>query len=257
MSGRKRLGFLMIVPVVLGARVASAQLSTGEQRCEQAAAKELGKLAVSRAKCVSKCDQQAQKGKVSPSECVPPYAGAALACLTTAVTKAGAGIDKKCVPACPSCYGGGTCAAFRNSRIASVNATLDAEYPLVFCNDSASPDGLTVVETKCRQSAALAATKFAADLAKCYSKCHLLEFKTKIPLGSCVPPTPLDAKTAACKAKAITKNSATIAAKCPDPPECLAAALPTLVQPLAANLTENYDALVFCYSPSGAFLDQP
>jgi len=248
MSGWKRVGFLMVLPVLLGARVASAQLSVGEQQCEQAAAKELGKLAVSRAKCVSKCDTLVPKGKAVATDCAPPYGGATLACLTTAVSKANAGIDKRCATACPACYGGdSTCSAFRTSRIAAVNATLDAEYPLVFCNDSGSPDGLTAVEAKCRQSAALAATKFAADLAKCYSKCHLLEFKTKIPLGSCIPPTPLDAKTADCKAKAIAKNSATIAAKCPDPPECLAAALPTLVQPLAANLTENYDSLVFCY----------
>jgi len=257
MSGRMRIGFLMVLPLLLGARVASAQLDKGEQQCEQAAAKELGKLAVSRAKCVAKCDQQAQKGKVSAAECAPPYSGATLACLTTAVSKAATGIDKRCVPSCPSCYGGGNCSAFRTSRIASVNATLDSQYPVVFCNDSLSPDGLSSIEAKCRESAAMAATKFAADLAKCYSKCHLLEFKTKIPLGSCVPPTPLDAKTAECKAKAIAKNSATITAKCPDPPECLAPHLATLVQPLAANLTENYDALVFCYSPSGAFLDRP
>lgn len=256
MSGRKRIGFLMVVPVLLGARIASAQLSKGEQQCEQAAAKELGKLAVSRAKCVSACDLLAQKGKGSSAECAPPYSGNTLICLQTAVTKASAGIDKKCVLACPSCYGGGTCSAFRTSRINSVIATLDGEYPVVFCNDSSSPDGLTLVEARCRESAAVAATKFAADLAKCYSKCHLLEFKTKIPLGSCVPPNPLDAKTADCKAKAIAKSSATIAAKCPDPPECLAPHLPTLVQPIAANLTENYDSLVFCYSPSGAFLDQ-
>jgi hypothetical protein len=198
-----------------------------------------------------------QKQKVAASECAPPYSGATLDCLNTAVAKAGSSIDKKCVASCPSCYGGGNCSAFRTSRITSVDATLDAQYPVVFCNDAGSPDGLTAIEAKCRESAALAATKFAADLAKCYAKCHLLEFKGKIAVGSCVPPTPFDAKTAACKAAAISKNAATITAKCPDPPECLAAALPTLVQPLAANLTENYDSQVFCYSPSGAFLDQP
>jgi len=258
MSGRMRIGFLLVLPILLSARVASAQLSKGEQACEQAAAQALGKLAISRAKCVTKCDQLSLKGKTSPSECAPPYSGATLDCLNTASTKAGASMDKKCSTACPACYGADTtCATFRNTRIASVTATLDAEYPLVFCNDSGSPDGLTLVEARCRESAALAATKFASDLAKCYAKCHMLEFKTKIATGSCVPPTPLDAKTADCKAKAIAKNSATIAAKCSDPPECLAAVLPTLVQPLSANLTENYDSQIFCYFPSPAFLDQP
>ena len=257
MSGRRRLGFLMVLPVLLGARVASAQLTQGEEKCEQAAAKALGKLAVSRAKCVAKCDQGAQQGTVPAATCAPPYAGGVRACLDGVVAKAGASIDTKCAATCPSCYGGGDCSAFRTSRISAVNSVLDAQYLVVFCDDSGSPDRLTALEAKCRQAAALAATKFAASLAKCYSKCHLLEFKGTIAQGSCSPPTPLDAKTATCKAAAISKNAATISAKCSDPPECLAAALPTLVQPLAANLTANFDALIFCYSPSGAFLDRP
>lgn len=252
MSGRRRLGFLVGLPLLLSATVASAQLSKGEEKCEQTVAKELGKLAVARAKCVAKCDQTSLKGTTSATTCAPPYGGTALACLTAVGTKAATNIDSKCTTNCPACYGG-DCTAFRAARIASVIAVLDGEYPVVFC----STPSITTAEAKCRDAAATEATKFAAALAKCYAKCHSLEFLGKIPVGSCVPPTPYDAKTAACKAAAITKTTNAIATKCPTPPPCLASALATLVQPIAANLTENYDSQVFCYSPSGAFVDAP
>jgi hypothetical protein len=250
MSGRRRLGFLVALPLLLGASVASAQLSKGEEKCEQTVAKELGKLAVARAKCVTKCDQKLQKGAVPATDCAPPYGNATLACLTAVDNKTAADIDAKCTANCPSCYGG-SCTTFRAARIASVISVLDGEYPVVFCATA----GITSAEVKCRDAAATEGTKFVAALAKCYAKCHSLEFLGKVPVGSCVPPTPFDPKTATCKAAAITKSTNAITAKCPTPPPCLKNALATLVQPVAANLTENYDPQVFCYSPSGAFID--
>jgi len=259
MAGRMRVGILIVLPLFLRAGAAYAGLGTisaPEAQCQQAVAQSLGKLAVARAQCAVKCDQNAVKGKEPASDCTAPYAGAMFACLNDADGKAAAGMQKKCATACPTCYAGGDCATFESSIVGLVDNTLNLQAPIVFCGGTT---GLTPTEVRCRQTTAIAATKFAAALSKCYAKCHQLEVKTTIPLGLCTPPMPLEPGTAACKAKAIAKYSAMVVAKCSDAPSCLASEVtvtpqpfpldplpPAIIQPIAANLTEDFDPQVFC-----------
>jgi len=267
MSGRKQVGFLMLLTALFAHRTAWAGLgtiSTLEAKCEQATAAALAKLTLARAQCAVSCDKAVKKGKISPSECLPPYGTTMQACLGKVHGKASAAMNKKCSVACPTCYGGGDCATFENNLLGGVETLLDTETPLVFCDDSGSPDGLTGAETACRDAAAISATKFVVALTKCYAKCNQLIQTVKLVDGFCDPPTPLDANTAACQAKAMQNYAAAIFSKCTDAPECLAnplspvsvapvfdsqtmTTLPRIIQPTAANLTQDYAPIVFCH----------
>ena len=108
----------------------------------------------------------------------------------------------------------------------------------MYCDDSASTDGLTKVEAKCADTVAKTLSKYVAALGKCGQKCAADEHKGKTPVGSCTPPA-TDAKEMDCVAKATSKATAAIDAKCVDAPDCF---LPTLDS--GAELTATIGGIV-------------
>src|SRR5262249_45609863 len=109
------------------------------------------------------------------------------------------------------------CARHRPSRsprmCANTEGHVDALNLLVYCDDSASPDGLNAAEAKCADTVAKTLSNFAAQKLKCLSKCRADEHKGKVAAGSCTPPSS-DLKASGCIAKNTTKAEALIDQKC-------------------------------------------
>jgi hypothetical protein len=241
--------------LLLVAAPVRGQLSKDELACQQAASKQAGTFLGKKIKCLVACDKQALKGKTPAASCLPPFGGTTLECVTKTATKALAGVAKACADDCPECYAGGDCDAGASALLAAIEARIDTVAPLVRCDDAASPDGLTKAEAKARQRVALVVGKFVTASEKCLAKCRKAEGTGKIALGACVYGAEADDDTIECLIKAATKAFDVIEDPELDAPECLAPEL-TFALPIASGLIEEFDPLIFCASPGGAFVDQ-
>jgi hypothetical protein len=228
-------------------------LSEDEESCQQSVAKALGGFPKTKIKCLVKCDKGAAKGKNPDSDCAPPFGGKTAGCVTAAETKAATAPAKKCTDDCPECYAAADCPAFTAAQVALAEAFVDTSIPEIACDDSASDDGLTEDERKCRQAAANEAGKVSAAAAKCLAKCRAAEHKGKLPPGACDQGPEFDPKTSECLDKALLKCLLTAEKKCSDPPECLGDLFFSCFLPALTVL--DFDPIVFCASPSGAFVD--
>ena len=105
-------------------------LTAGEAKCEDAAAKNVTKLAGSLAKCTAKCKSGEAAGKVALGSCGPQATDVAtVACVGKAQDKSAAAIDKVCSIERPACY-----SSFPGLLFAGlVTATADGRYPDTYC----------------------------------------------------------------------------------------------------------------------------
>ena len=243
-----------VLTLVLVSAPAWGQLTENEQVCQQAVAKQAASFADKKIKCLIMCDKRALKGKAPNAECTPPYSGKTLDCVTKAESKAQEAVVKPCAPDCPECYADGDCTAFMSSVVSSIEAAVDGVVPLVRCDDSTSPDGLTKGEATVRQKVALTIGKFVSGSEKCLAKCRKGEAGGKIPAGSCEYVNVTDSKTIDCLIKTGAKALDYVEDPDLDAPECLEPEL-TFALPSASGLIEQSDPLIFCGSPSGAFVD--
>ncbi len=242
--------------LVLLTSVASAAPTKEEAACQQQAARQLGTAALKRIKCLVACDKQALKGKVPGTNCLPPYADATKRCVDTVIAKAQIAIDKKCDVDCPECWSGGDCAAHVPSLLSLVEATIDGVVPLVVCDDTASPDGLTKAEAKGRQKAAVTVGVYTLGTEKCLATCRAGEAAGKIPAGSCDGLETTDPKALACLIKVADKAFAALESPKLDRPECVASEL-DFALPYLSGIIDELDPELFCASPSGAFVQNP
>lgn len=265
---------MKIVAGVLGVLVAllvssppvGAQLTKDELKCEVLGAGTLGQYIGKVQSCVIKCVSGARKGKNPVGDCVPPYAGDTARCIdqpgTGAEDKAIEKFARGCEKGCPDCYEGGECSAVAVTRVLNASVQIDDVVPVIYCDDGTSPDGLSKLEAKCQDNALKQVAKFASKKLKCFSKCESDEFRGALAPGSCLPPAPADARTAACIANAESRATAVIDKACNPPkgdaPECWGSSVDGAF--LVAGFEAWVDDLVpeqFCdgSSPSGAFLD--
>lgn len=244
--------------------VAGAQITKDELKCQVLGAGTLGQYIGAVQNCVIKCVVGARKGKNPAADCLPPYAGDTARCIdqptSGAEDKAIAKFARGCDNGCPDCYQGGQCNAVAVSRVLNASVQIDAVVPVVYCDETSSPDGLTKLEGKCQDNALKQVAKFASKKLKCYSKCENDEFRGSLPPGSCLPPAPADARTAACIANAEARAITVIDKACGPPkgeaPECWGSSVDGAF--LVAGFEAWVDGIVpaqFCGSPSGAFLD--
>jgi hypothetical protein len=246
--------------------LSGAQLTKDELKCQVLGAGTLGQYAGTLQTCIVKCVAGARKGKNPESDCVPPYAGDTARCIdqpgTGAEDKAIQKFRRGCDKACPACYAGGHCNAVSVSRVLGMGAQVDDVVPVIYCDESGSPDGLSKLESKCRDNALKQVVKFASKKLKCYAKCESDEFRGSLPPGSCLPPSPNDARTASCIASAEARATTVINKACRPPkgdaPDCWGSSVDGAF--LVAGFEAWVDELVpaqFCggASPSGAFLD--
>lgn len=229
-------------------------LTETESTCQRAASKQLYGFAFKKIRCLVACDRKAVKGKVPPADCLPPFAGKTRACVDGAEAKA-ATAAKPCLLACPACYAGGDCAAHAVQTTALVEAAIDAVIPLVRCDDGASPDGLSAGEAKVRQKIALVVGVMTNGYGRCLNACRKLEAKGTTPPGSCDAGAETHAKTLACLIKVTLKAATFIEDPALDAPECLTPDL-TFTLPLALERIYEFDDVLFCGSPSGAFVGE-
>lgn len=252
---------LLVLPATSG-----AQLTKDELKCQVLGAGTLGQYIGVVQSCVIKCVVGARKGKNPASDCVPPYAGDTARCIDQpgvgAEDKAIQKFDRGCDKGCPDCYQGGECGAVAVTRVLNASVQIDSVVPVVYCDESGSPDGLTKLEAKCQDNALKQVAKFASKKLKCYAKCESDEFRGSLPPGSCLPPAPSDLRTASCIANAEARATSVIDKACTAPkgeaPDCWGSSVDGAF--LVAGFEAWVDDLVpdqFCdgSSPSGAFLE--
>src|SRR5262245_14280120 len=188
--------------VAVTAAPALGQLTKDEQACQQEASKQTATFLGKKIKCLVACDKRALKGKALGTDCLPPFGGQALECVGTAEAKARGSVAKKCALDCPECYAGGDCGAHAAALIGGVEAHVDAVIPIVRCDDSASPDGLTKNEAKVRQKVAVVVSSFLGSSEKCLAKCRKQEAAGTVVAGGCDSGAETDQKTIDCLVKA-------------------------------------------------------
>jgi hypothetical protein len=243
-----------LVLAATSSRPATAAPTPDELACQQATSKGVAAFVVKEIRCLVACDRRALRGKAQATDCLPPFAGAARACIDKAASKARERIAARCAADCPECYTGGDCAAHADGLLADAGATLAAVVAVVRCDDSASPDGLTKTEAKVRQKAALVVGVFTASYEKCLAGCRRREGAGRAAPGSCEALAETDAKTIACLIRIEEKAFKFLDDPEIDAPECLAPELDFAPTIAVGNVAE-FDPRLFCSSPSGAFIE--
>jgi photosystem II stability/assembly factor-like uncharacterized protein len=246
-------------------------------KCESTTGTALSKFAVAKTRCVQKCFATQRKTKGPYSDCVAPFGGATLTCITDPATgaeaKAGAAIGKACTArpdSCPKCFTPTTkCtdATTANPFVTSAESNLDLVGPQRYCLETGTGGPVTTpddAQAKCEDGLTKALTKFGSAKSKCYSTCDSLVFKGAISPLECNPPA-TDPATVTCVNTATGKATAAIGKVCfgaapIETPPCYdgtvrrpnsAAGWVSLVE----TAVDSTIPTVACGSPSGAFLD--
>jgi len=255
-------------------------LSRDEVRCELSTSRAVGRAWAHMAKCQARCDAGALAGKNAASDCELPWGGATLGCINMAKAKARATITSKCASACPSCYDSGNNCDAQNHLDQWVAKDINGNRPdvgveifvsLHYSNELSCADQntLTPTEAKCREAVDVLVGKHVAAVLKCLGRCRAAQAKGALPLDPdpCVPPS-TESNTAACYGAARDKFEARCGSACADPPDCApgfalcfdwasaAEADAFYYDRIPAPFPTEGESLVFCPSPSGAFLDE-
>jgi len=208
------------------AATSSATGSKSELKCQLGTTLAIGKFIDAKAKCIDNCWKRVFKGSGDPADCGPPYAGSTFGCVNSNEAQASGDIHSSCVKECPSCYSGGDCSADADAKIADAEAHVEALAADVYCDDSASGDGLTLSEFKCQRTVRRGMARFDSRKLKCFAKCWKGEASGKLAGGSCEQPTS-DPKTQICLDRLESKTAFLIDKKCEssvnpsaDKPEC-------------------------------------
>jgi hypothetical protein len=236
------------------------EVTRDEAKCQQGASLGLAKFVKKKWQCITRCEQKAYRiddpNVYNPDDCVPPYFGATLDCITNeAEPMATAQFNAKCSKDCPECYAGGDCSLFADAQIPALEGDVDALRDLVFCDD---PNELTGAEFKCQKIVAVQLRNFGFTKMRCLQSCQKSERRERT-TGSCDPlQQVIDDKTARCIQRKLDRTVDKIDKKCgglpnTDLPECYASAGLT-TGAAWANLVElDVDAIngvLFCDDPN-------
>lgn len=245
-----------------------------EQKCQKSTGSALVKFVGSKTKCITKCMTTARKTSGPYTGCFEPAFTDPVtnACIKDTVkgaeAKAATSIVKACADApgkdkCPECYNPGTCTinGLLNPRVILTEQQVDPFGNLIYCSEVGNITPTKEV-AKCEDGVVKALVKFIGSKTKCYQKCEDSINKGKIAPGSCSPPVPTDAATAACifdPLKGAEAKAAAAIDKVCEPPGVKPACYGTSTGASWVALVEaQVDATVrqtACGSPSGAFLN--
>ena len=230
-------------------------LTSDEAACERAFGPATDDFGAAIATCVVRCDAKAARGKLARSECLPPYGSATRACIERARGVQARRIAHGCRADCPECYGRGDCATFGHDALVVTGQVVDGLVRQVLCDDASSGDGLSPAEDRCRRAAGATLARAARAFGACYVRCQQREERSDffflVPCTS-RPPAAQIRSVASCLARVRRLALAAIDRRCANPPECLDPT--TLVDVVAEQIRSDYDVLIFCASPSGAFV---
>lgn len=249
---RMRLPLLALVACIAAAAQAShtPALTRPEEACQRTLGPATDHFGAAIAACVVRCDRKVAAEKLPASACVSPYGDDTRACIARADAAGRRAIARGCARDCPECYQGGNCTAYGDGAITVTGQVVDGLVRQVLCDDTASADGLTASEDRCRRAAGAVLAKAARAMGGCFVGCRRDEERGRLPAQACAG-QPLPASARACVDRVKTAASRAIGRRCADPPECLSA---TLVDTLETQITGDYQLLIFCASPSGAFI---
>jgi hypothetical protein len=244
---------LLLILTSTAAASHTPSLTRAEEACQRTLGPATDHFGAAIAACVVRCDAKVARGKAVATDCVAPYGVATRACIAKANAAAHRSIARGCRRDCPECYQGGDCAAYGDGAITTTGLVVDGLVGQILCDDGASPDGLTTVEDRCRRSAGTALAKAARAMGVCFVRCRRDEERGKLAPQAC-DAQPLPATARACLDRVKTAARRTIGKRCADAPECVDPI--ALVDVLEAQITGDYQILIFCASPSGAFLER-
>lgn len=244
---RTALVLLVILP-----GLASADLTRAEQTCQRTLGPATDHFGAAIAACVVRCDAKVARRKAVAADCIAPYGTATRACIEKANLAAHRAIRRGCTRDCPECYQGGDCAAYGDGAVTVTGQVVDGLVAQVLCDDAASADGLTAAEDRCRRGAGAALANAARAMGACFVRCRRDEEHGRLAAQACAG-TPLPDSARACldHVKSVARRA--IGRRCADPPECVDPL--ALVDTLETQITGDYQILIFCASPSGAFLE--
>ena len=231
----------------------TASLTRAEEACQRTLGPATDHFGAAIAACVVRCDAKVARGKAVAADCVAPYGGTTRACIAKADAAARRAIARGCARDCPECYQGGDCAGYGDGAVTVTGQVVDGLVGQVLCDDGASADGLTAVEDRCRRSTGAALAKAARAMGRCFIRSRRDEERGKLAPQAC-DTQPLPATARACLDGVDAAARRTIGKRCGDAPECVVPI--ALVDTLETQITGDYQILIFCSSPSGAFVEQ-
>ena len=252
---RTCVGLVAVAALLAAGRPAPAQPTQEEFLCEYKGSDAAWKLGETEMRCVILCERSVRGGTTDPSECVRPFSGATQGCVNGAQGKETGRVCKACNPDAPECYGAADCNMIGDGFKTTIEGQIDPLLADAYCDDSASPDGLTAAEGKCQDTVVRYLGTFLAKKAHCLAKCHAVEFKSGQPVGTyCSPGSLTDptGRTQTCPDRLSTKARFYIDRGCnpvtygADPPECHNGRSSSDWVALAESAVDGQDASFFC-----------
>jgi len=235
---RHRSGILSATLLLIACLAAAGPALAVPLKCQRSILKESGKIAQTRIKALTKCEQAKHLGKLAPATICATEAKTASALanadakLRTAIAKACGGDDKECATAtdgnddpaaigwpatCPDFEGTGCtnaigdCHGIAECLLCINERAVDQAVSLYYDANTASSPGTDV--TKCRTAIGKAAGSFFTAKTNALGKCWDARYKGKHG-DSCIPPASGDGKYQAAIDKAETKKITAIAKAC-------------------------------------------
>jgi len=236
--------------VVLAGTASAATLTPRESHCQLVLGPETDRLGAHEASYLARCDRKARAGRVPATDCVAPYAGETRNLVDAAVARAKARILAACTRDCPECYGG-DCTVFGDGALTATGAVVGGFATDLLCGGAGTGDAAA---GRCRASAARVLARTAVATGRCMVGCRRRALRGATSVESCTPGALADARLTACLAAVAGRAAAPLRRGCASPPSCLVPVLPGLVARVQAQIETDYDAIIFCGSPSGAFL---
>jgi hypothetical protein len=249
-------------------------LSEAEVQCQLRSQYIMGSFTRRYAKCLLKCAQRADSRADAAANCPEAaacsfgLANATCRCLLRAREQAVDGQVVRCDSDCPECYADSSCNADATAKTDTIASWAESLFfsatPALYCDDSASVDGLHPAEAKCQQTTAKALAFFARAKTLCLRKCRLSEHDGSAAIGSCnaplssnpgANPTAEDCIGGA-EAKALLKIEKRCNPTTGNPPECWSGRTGPEWVDIAEQFVDDGDPSFFCASPSPAFLDE-
>jgi hypothetical protein len=245
-----RLSILMASIAASLVAPAAAELTYEEGTCETKTSLAAWKYVGSKVSCLVSCQRGVRAGTTDPADCVPPFGSSpTYGCIQGKQGRTNGRICSSCNPDAPECYPADICSETTSAITDYMDLVVDYNFmPLIYCDDSGSPDGLNYLEGRCQDAVAKYTAKAALARAKCFAKCRLYELKGVLAPGSCTPPVPSDPYIAACVAKVALATVPRIDRYCAgygDAPECLPFSSSDWVQYTEFNV-DAFDGYFYC-----------
>jgi len=184
-SSRATALLTVALVTIAGAQPFEPDVTNGEFSCMRNVSEESAKFIKKRLACVIRCTKNFWRGKVPESDCVFPYGGTTLECLTKFRGPVQGFVEAiGCSPSsCPECYENGDCSELGEgaTRPEELGEFADAFVPGIFC----APAAATRPHQSCERKTAKEFVKMFADVQYCADLCLLRARRGQTPYSEC------------------------------------------------------------------------